>query len=157
MNVSISSFTIKIGTACYFLPFAHDPVWKISIHYTRHPTHWCAELGRLLHWVCTGLHQTWHTRNCAWFIGSTFKNILLTFLVTSKILLTFLTCWHLCFFSHFLDLFGLVSPVTCAEKTLCTENSATLWCQIRCKLYYLRRMLPEILSAIMLLGWTYSA
>ena len=31
-----------------------------------------------------------------------------------------------CFFSHFLDLFGLISPVTCTEITLCTENSATL-------------------------------
>ena len=35
-------------------------------------------------------------------------------------------------FGHFLDIFGLVSLVTCAEVSMCAENSGNLMRQVQC-------------------------
>ena len=105
--------------------------------------HWCAELGALLRRVCAGLRRTRRTRHWAKFVLSALEKYCVDlFLVTSKFCWPFLNnflnfCWPFyaslpflltfyCFFDHFSDFFGLVSPVTCAEISLCAENSVTL-------------------------------
>ena len=93
---------------------------------------WCAELSALLHWAPAGLRRAWCTRNCT--------QIYCEIKFCIPFLSTFLIFLDIFFasFGHFLDLFGLVSPVTHAEIPLSAENSEVLMRHVWHKPYYAR-------------------
>ena len=83
-----------------------DPVREISIPYTRRPP----------------MQMRW-----TWGIAMPSSR---------KAALTRICATLLTFFGHFLDLFGLASPVMCTRIPLCARNSATLEHRVRHKPYY---------------------
>ena len=78
-------------------------------------------------------------KNCAKFSRSALEKYLLFFELVDNFvhifLPTILTCWPSGLLGSFVDLYGLVSPVTCAEIPLCAKNSVPMMSWVQRKPY----------------------